>query len=69
MNHDPIVWYQWRYQLNDYEGGSQNMRLAWHELSFPQVCAQNDNVKIKCTTRYLDQESLDHIIHGGSSKG
>ena len=33
------------------------------------MCEQNDNVKIKCTTRYLDQESLDHIIHGGSSKG
>jgi hypothetical protein len=44
------------------------IKLAWHELSFPQMCARNDNVKIKCTTRYLNQESLDHIMHGCSSK-
>ena len=63
MNHDPIVWYQWRYQMSNY------MKLTWYELNFPQVCAQNDNVKIKCTIICLDQESLDHIMHGGSSKG
>ena len=32
------------------------------------MCAQHDNVKIKCTNRYLDQKSLDHIMHGGSPK-
>ena len=32
------------------------------------MCARNDDVKIKCTTRYLDQKSLDRIMHGGSSK-
>ena len=39
------------------------MKLAWHELSFPQMCAQNDNVKIQYTAKYLNQESLDHIMH------
>ena len=44
------------------------MRLAWYDLSFPQVCARIDIVKIKCTTRIFERESLDHIMHGGSPK-
>jgi len=37
----------WKFTMVDHK----ITKLAWHELSFPQVCAQNDNVKIKCTTR------------------
>ena len=32
------------------------MKLACHELSFPQVCTQHDNVKIKCTTRFISRK-------------
>ena len=33
-------------------------KLAWHELSFPQVCTQHDNVKIKCTTKRFNKKAL-----------
>ena len=35
MTHDPIVWYQWRYQLRIYYGGSQNHEasMTWAKLS------------------------------------
>jgi len=35
MTHDPIVWYQWRYQLRIFYGGSQNHEtsMTWAKLS------------------------------------
>ena len=68
MNHDPIVWYQWRYQLRNYQGGSQNHKICitWAKLS-PKCVHKNDNVEIKCTTRHW-RERLDHIMHWGSPK-
>jgi len=43
----------WKFTMVDHK----ITKLAWHELSFPQVCTQHDNVKIKCTTKRFNKKA------------
>ena len=68
MTYDPKVWYQWRYQLKIYYGGSQNHEtsMTWAKLSISivhKMIMWKSSAQLDVITRMLY-----HIMHGGSSK-